>query len=261
MNTIRKWIVIVLLLLFVLALAAWKGALGSPTIAFPQTATEAAQMFGSAGTRSADAAQYDVCDNPQPAQPVWCWHLASGVPVTVTIPLGAKLEGWAGGLVHAVGPATVLVEEASIREDPEALDEVVYLPLVLRDDGGKTTPIGFPTGKPPQPTPTATPQPTPTEELLNFPQSAEIAAQTFGVTGQRSAQVSQWSPCDNQTEPGQIYCWHMPNGELTLVSVPAGMWAQVWASGNDGTIPPLDMEVEGLWEGTVGTVTIRPRWN
>lgn len=56
-----------------------------------------------------------------------------------------------------------------------------------------------------------------------WPASQEGAAKTFGTASSRSGNPDQWERC-----PGEEVCWHLKDGPVTIVNVPAGMWFEGW---------------------------------
>ncbi len=199
-----------------------------PLAKWPATKQEAVIAFSPNGS-AIPLNAVTACDGWEPGSDGGCWTIQSNNLMAVSVPKGALGQIGPDKFVTQTG---LWVMNISLRPDWENL--------------------------PSEPEPTATPEPDPTPipqnpQLRGFPQTAENAAQAFGVEGERSAQANQWSQCDNWQQGQFVGCWQLKDAEGTPLSLPKGANAQIW----DGT----SHQKVGPWTGIVGQATIRAQWS
>lgn len=185
-----------------------------PLSRWPASKEEAARAFGLRGQRSSDPTQWMPCDG-EPN----CWSLKGGTPTGVYAPVGSNLQGslgdWNFGPMD--GPQAEILDGATLRSRMLAR-HTVYLPLVHN-------------------------QRAPKGDIVNWPQTPGEAAETFGVSGQRSANPRAWEKCPGE----ELICWRLIAGSETSLDIGKGAWIQ--GSNAAGTIPPTLTPWSGKAEG------------
>ncbi len=203
-----------------------------PLATWPETKEEVISAFSPAAMQQIAESEITSCNNNAGD----CWQIVFTEVRPVSIPKGAKGQ---------IGPNQFFTEEGRW-----VLSISIWADWQNLPHEPDPTPKPDPTS---DPLPTEEPKPIPQNPQLQvFPQTAEKAAEAFGVDSERSAQADQWSQCDNWQEGQYVVCWQMKDGPSTSFSLPKGANTQIWDGRSFTEIGP--------WTGFVGQVTVRPQW-